>query len=278
MLHIGTHQSSTKGFLRIGKDALSIGADTFQFFLRNPRGTGSKALDIEDAAALRAFLAEHAFAPVVAHAPYTLNACSPAPRVRELAVTMLAEDLAKLQHLPGNLYAMHPGSHGGSGVDAAAPLIAEALNASLRPDHETMLLLETMSGKGSEVGKSFAELKAIIDRVVLQEKVGVCFDACHLFASGHDIVNRLDEVLESFDRAIGLDRLRAFHLNDSMHPFGSRKDRHASIGGGHIGLKAIVAILTHPALASLSFITETPLDLAGHAAEMQLLRAKYVVK
>ncbi len=272
---LGTHLSISKGFARAGADAVAIGAATMQFFLRNPRGAGVKALDAAGAAdleALAALLRENAFAPVVAHAPYTLNPCSPGERVREQAVSMLADDLARMEYLPGNLYCLHPGSHVGQGPEAAAKLTATALNAVLRPRQATTVLLEGMSGKGSELGWSFDELRNVLEQVELPEKTGVCFDACHLYAAGYDIVNDLDGVLTAFDKTVGLQKLRAFHLNDSLHPLGSRKDRHAAIGEGHISLAAIARIISHPALRHLPFITETPLDLHGHAEELALLR------
>lgn len=271
-LKLGTHMSPAKGLRRMGKDALSIDANTLQFFLRNPRGTRAKALDPADYASFRALMKDNAFAPVVAHAPYTLNLCSADPHLRDLSESMLAEDLERLQHLPGNYYNLHPGSHVGQGPETAIPMIAAAVNRNLVLGHESLLLLETMSGKGSEVGRTFAEIAAVIERIELSEKIGVCFDACHLFAAGYDIVNRLDAVLDEFDAAVGLQRLKAFHLNDSLDPLGSHKDRHTTIGDGCIGYEAVVRIVTHPRLRHLSFITETPLDLAGHSLEIARLR------
>ena len=271
-MHIGCHLSSSKGFAAMGRQALELGADTFQFFTRNPRGSRAKDLDEADAAALTALLAEHRFAPVVAHAPYTLNLCGAREENRAFALETMADDLRRLEHLPGQLYNFHPGSHVGQGEETGTELIAAGLNALLRPDQSTTVLLETMSGKGSEVGGSFEALRAILDRVELGEKVGVCLDTCHVWDAGYDIAADLDGVLAEFDRLLGLDRLRAIHLNDSKNPLGSRKDRHACIGEGCIGLEALVRVVRHPALRDLPFCLETPNDLAGYAREIALLR------
>ena len=271
-MHIGCHLSSAKGFAAIGRQALELGADTFQFFTRNPRGSRAKDLDPADAAALMALLEQRRFAPVVAHAPYTLNLCGAQENNRAFARETMADDLSRLEHLPGQLYNFHPGSHVGQGTEAGIALIAQGLNALLRPDQSTTMLLETMSGKGSEVGGSFGELRAILDRVELGEKMGVCLDTCHVWDAGYDIAADLDGVLEEFDRVVGLDRLRAVHLNDSKNPLGSRKDRHACIGQGAIGLEALVRIVRHPALRDLPFCLETPNDLPGYAREIALLR------
>ncbi len=271
-MHIGCHLSSSKGFAAMGRQALELGADTFQFFTRNPRGSRAKDLDEADAAALTALMAEHRFAPVVAHAPYTLNLCGAREENRAFALETMADDLRRLEHLPGQLYNFHPGSHVGQGEETGTALIAAGLNALLRPDQSTTVLLETMSGKGSEVGGSFESLRAILDRVELGEKVGVCLDTCHVWDAGYDIAADLDGVLAEFDRVIGLDRLRAVHLNDSKNPLGSRKDRHACIGEGCIGLEALVRVVRHPALRDLPFCLETPNDLAGYAREIALLR------
>ena len=271
-MHIGCHLSSSKGFAAMGRQALELGADTFQFFTRNPRGSRAKDLDEADAAALTALMAEHRFAPVVAHAPYTLNLCGAREENRAFALETMADDLRRLEHLPGQLYNFHPGSHVGQGEETGTALIAAGLNALLRPDQSTTVLLETMSGKGSEVGGSFESLRAILDRVELGEKVGVCLDTCHVWDAGYDIAAELDGVLAEFDRVIGLDRLRAVHLNDSKNPLGSRKDRHACIGEGCIGLEALVRVVRHPALRDLPFCLETPNDLAGNAREIALLR------
>lgn len=271
-MHIGCHLSSSKGFAAMGRQALELGADTFQFFTRNPRGSRAKDLDEADAAALTALMAEHRFAPVVAHAPYTLNLCGAREENRAFALETMADDLRRLEHLPGQLYNFHPGSHVGQGEETGTALIAAGLNALLRPDQSTTVLLETMSGKGSEVGGSFESLRAILDQVELGEKVGVCLDTCHVWDAGYDIAADLDGVLAEFDRIIGLDRLRAIHLNDSKNPLGSRKDRHACIGEGCIGLEALVRVVRHPALRDLPFCLETPNDLAGYAREIALLR------
>ena len=271
-MHIGCHLSSSKGFAAMGRQALELGADTFQFFTRNPRGSRAKDLDEADAAALTALMAEHRFAPVVAHAPYTLNLCGAREENRAFALETMADDLRRLEHLPGQLYNFHPGSHVGQGEETGTALIAAGLNALLRPDQSTTVLLETMSGKGSEVGGSFGELRAILDRVELGEKMGVCLDTCHVWDAGYDIAADLDGVLEEFDRVVGLERLRAVHLNDSKNPLGSRKDRHACIGEGCIGLEALVRVVRHPALRDLPFCLETPNDLAGYAREIALLR------
>lgn len=271
-MHIGCHLSSSKGFAAMGRQALELGADTFQFFTRNPRGSRAKDLDEADAAALTALMAEHRFAPVVAHAPYTLNLCGAREENRAFALETMADDLRRLEHLPGQLYNFHPGSHVGQGEETGTALIAAGLNVLLRPDQTTTVLLETMSGKGSEVGGSFESLRAILDRVELGEKVGICLDTCHVWDAGYDIAADLDGVLAEFDRVIGLDRLRAVHLNDSKNPLGSRKDRHACIGEGCIGLEALVRVVRHPALRDLPFCLETPNDLAGYAREIALLR------
>ncbi|NLJ31909.1 MAG: deoxyribonuclease IV [Clostridiales bacterium] len=275
MLNIGCHLSSAKGFLAMGKDALKINANTFQFFTRNPRGSKAKKIDPQDAEALRELTAEHRFAALLAHAPYTLNACSADAHTREFALLTMADDLARMEYLPGNLYNFHPGSHTGQGAETGIEQIAAALNAILKPEQNTAVLLETMAGKGSEVGRTFEELRAILDRVSLKEKMGVCLDTCHVYDAGYDIVNRLDEVLAEFDRVIGLSRLRAVHLNDSMNPIGSHKDRHQKIGRGSIGLEAMARIINHPALRDLPFYLETPNDLAGYAEEIALLRGAY---
>ena len=284
MLHIGCHLSFADGFLAMGETALEIGADTFQYFSRNPRGSKAKALDVTDAAALKSFLAEHHFAPVLAHAPYTMNACSADAGLRELAKTMMREDLANLEHLPGNLYNFHPGSHVGQGAETGISQIVETLNAVLRPEQRTVVLLETMAGKGSEIGSTFAEVREIIDRVEQKDKIGVCLDTCHIFSAGYDIVNRLDEVAAEFDKVIGLPRLRAVHLNDSLKPFGEHKDMHAWIvelagerdgkgkGPGQIGIDALARFINHPAFRNLPFYLETPHSVAGYAAEIKRLR------
>ena len=272
MLHIGCHLSSSKGFLAMGRQALELGADTFQFFTRNPRGSRAKELDSADAAALMALMAEHRFAPIIAHAPYTLNLCGAEEKNRAFARETMADDLRRLEHLPGQYYNFHPGSHVGQGTEAGVTFIAQGLNDILRPDQTTTVLLETMAGKGSEVGGRFEELREILDRVELSDKMGVCLDTCHVSDAGYDISGDLDGVLTEFDRIIGLDRLKAIHLNDSKNPIGARKDRHERIGFGCIGLEALTRVVRHPALRDLPFCLETPNELPGYAAEIALLR------
>lgn len=273
MFYIGCHLSCSKGFTAMERDAERIGATTFQFFTRNPRGSSVKALDLED---IREFLKrkeEKGLGTLVAHAPYTLNACSADEKVREFARNTMADDLERLEHTPGNVYNFHPGSHVKQGMETGIRLIAETLNAILRPEQSTIVLLETMAGKGSEVGSRFEELREILDRVELSEKMGVCLDTCHVWDGGYDIAGDLDGVLTEFDRIVGLSRLKAVHLNDSMNPLGARKDRHARIGEGHIGLDALVRVVNHPALRDLPFCLETPNDLEGYKREIGLLRS-----
>lgn len=273
MLHIGCHLSSSRGFLAMGRQALELGADTFQFFTRNPRGSKAKELDPADAAALTALLAEHRFAPIIAHAPYTLNLCGAEEKNRGFARETMADDLRRMEHLPGQLYNFHPGSHVGQGIEAGITYIADGLNAILTLEQSTTVLLETMAGKGSEVGSRFEELREILDRVALGEKMGVCLDTCHVSDAGYDIVHDLDGVLTEFDRVIGLYRLKAVHLNDSLNPCGARKDRHARIGEGCIGLEALARIVNHPVLNGLPFCLETPNELSGYAKEIALMRS-----
>ena len=275
MLNIGCHLSSAKGYLHMGQEALSIGANTFQFFTRNPRGGKAKAIDREDIAALLKLAEEHDFAPLLAHAPYTLNACSAEPKLREFARMVMTEDLRLLELLPGTRYNFHPGSHVKQGAEQGIVMIAELLNEILYPEQQTVVLLETMAGKGSEVGRDFSELRAIIDRVELQDKLGVCLDTCHIFDGGYDIVNELDKVIAEFDKIIGLERLLAIHINDSLNILGSHKDRHARIGEGNIGLEALSAVTNHPQLKELPFYLETPNELPGYKAEIELLRSLY---
>ena len=272
MLYIGCHLSSSKGFAAMGRQALELEANTFQFFTRNPRGSRAKDLDTADAAALTELMASHGFGPVIAHAPYTLNLCSGEEKNRAFARETMADDLRRLEFLPGQLYNFHPGSHVGQGTDTGVALIAEALNQILRPDQSTTVLLETMAGKGSEVGGRFEELRAILDQVELSGKMGICLDTCHVSDAGYDIIHDLDGVLTEFDRILGLDRLKAIHLNDSKNPPGSRKDRHACLGEGTIGLEALTRIVRHPALKHLPFCLETPNDLPGYAREIALMR------
>ena len=273
MLNIGCHLTSSKGYLHMGEEALSIGANTFQYFSRNPRGGSVKPFDPEDAAALIALTQSQSFAPVLTHAPYTLNPCAAAEHTLDFAHRALREDLERLESFPGALYNLHPGSHVGQGIETGVSKIAESLNAAMFDGMGTTVLLETMAGKGSEVGGSFEELRAIIDRVERSDRIGVCLDTCHVFDGGYDIVNDLDGVLETFDRVIGLDRLKAIHLNDSKNPLGSRKDRHEKIGEGCIGLDAITRIINHPALRNLPFYLETPNELDGYQREIELLRS-----
>ena len=272
MFYIGCHLSASDGFLAMGRTALSIGANTFQFFTRNPRGSKAKAIDPADVAAFLALAAENGFGTLVAHAPYTINPCSKDEHTREFARMTLADDLKRMEHLPGNVYNFHPGSHTGQGMETGIAQIAETLNAILTPDIRTTVLLETMSGKGSEVGSRFEELREIIDRVALSDKLGVCLDTCHVSDAGYDIADDLDGVLTEFDRVIGLDRLRAVHVNDSLNPRGSRKDRHARIGEGCLGAEALGRVVRHPALQGLPFVLETPNELAGYAREIALLK------
>jgi deoxyribonuclease-4 len=259
----------------MGKEALEIGANTFQYFSRNPRGSKVKKIDIKDIEGLIKIIRENGFPVILAHAPYTLNACSAEAKTREFAHIAMQGDLENMEYLPGNLYTFHPGSHVGQGIDAGIEMISGLLNDVLKADQTTTVLLETMSGKGSEVGSSFAELRQIIDRVGFNDKLGVCFDTCHTYSAGYDIVNNLDGVLEEFDKVVGLKRLKAIHLNDSMTEFGSRKDRHAAIGDGSLGLPAIVNIINHPLLKKLPFYLETPNELTGYAREIKLLREHY---
>ena len=275
MLNIGCHLSTTKGFENMGKEALEIGANTFQFFTRNPRGGKAKDIDINDMEGLLKIARENNFATILAHAPYTLNACSADERTREFAREMMEDDLKRMEFMPNNLYNFHPGSHVKQGVEVGISYIVELLNNVLREDQTTTVLLETMAGKGSEVGRTFEEIAEIISRVELKDKMGVCLDTCHVYDAGYDIVNNLDGVLEEFDRIIGLDRLKAIHLNDSKNPFKSHKDRHEKIGEGFLGLEAITNIINHPKLKHLPFFLETPNELDGYAKEIELLRSRY---
>ena len=272
MLTIGCHLSASEGFLAMGKTALSIGANTFQFFTRNPRGSKAKAIDPDDAAAFLALAQANGFGRLVAHAPYTINPCSKTERTREFARMTLADDLKRMEYLPGNYYNFHPGSHTEQGMEVGISQIAETLNAILKPEQHTTVLLETMSGKGSEVGGRFEELREILDRVALNTQMGVCMDTCHISDAGYDIAGDIDGVLTEFDRVIGLERLKAVHINDSMNPLGAHKDRHARIGEGYLGEAAFGRIINHPALWDLPFILETPNDLAGYAREIGRLK------
>ena len=276
MLHIGCHLSASKGYLAMGKDALKIHADTFQFFTRNPRGGKAKEIKENDVATFLQLAEAHQFTSILAHAPYTMNACSADASVRQFSRDMMADDLQRMEYLPGNFYNFHPGSHVGQGMDTGIVQIIEQLNAVMWPEQRTTILLETMAGKGSEVGSRFAELRRIIDGVALPETMGVCLDTCHVYDAGYDIVDHLDDVLAEFDAVIGLERLKAIHLNDSMNPMNSHKDRHAKIGQGSLGLEAICRIINHPQLQQVFFILETPQDtLDGYGEEIALLRSCY---
>ena len=274
MLTLGCHLSASKGYLHMGREAAELGGNTFQFFTRNPRGGNAKELDLKDVAAFQAFAREHGIPVILAHAPYTLNGCSADENVRDFAVRTMADDLRRMEATPGNLYNFHPGSHVGQGVETGISFIAEMLNTVLNPDMTTTVLLETMAGKGSEVGSRFEELREIIDRTEHREKLGVCLDTCHVNDAGYDIVHDLDGVLTQFDKVIGLEKLKAVHVNDSKNPLGAHKDRHEKIGEGTLGLDAIVHVMTHPALREKPFYLETPNDLAGYAHEIALLRER----
>lgn len=276
MLNIGCHLSASKGFENMGLEALEIHANTFQFFTRNPRGGKAKEIDESDVNKLLKIMKENNFAKILAHAPYTLNLCSADKGIREFAKNTMADDLKRMEYLPDNMYNFHPGSHVGQGIEIGINYIVEALNEILSKNQSTTVLLETMSGKGSEVGSRFEEIKEIIDRVELNEKLGVCFDTCHVNDAGYDVVNDLDSVLEEFDKIIGLDRLKAIHINDSMNPLGAHKDRHQKIGEGYIGLEAFERIINHPKLRKLPFYLETPHDdIKGYAKEIEALRNLY---
>ncbi|KAI3350223.1 deoxyribonuclease IV [Clostridium botulinum] len=275
MLNIGCHLSSSKGFKNMGENALKIGANTFQFFTRNPRGSKAKDIDENDVKEFLELAKENNFCKILAHAPYTLNACSADERNREFAIEIMADDLKRMEYIPNNLYNFHPGSHVKQGTEVGIKYISSALNSILKKDQTTKVLLETMSGKGTEVGRNFEEIAEIIKRVELKEHVGVCLDTCHIHDAGYDIVNELDEVLEEFDSMIGLDKLYAIHLNDSKNPFESHKDRHETIGNGYIGLDALTNIINHPKLCHLPFFLETPNELEGYKREIELLKSAY---
>lgn len=276
MLNIGSHLSISKGFEAIGKQAIEIGANTFQFFTRNPRGGTARKIVPKDIEALKILMKENGFSQILAHAPYTMNLCSAKQETREFAYNTLVDDIDRMESLPGNLYNFHPGSHTGQGIDKGIIQIADALNRALKPCVKTTILLETMAGKGSEIGSRFEELRAIIDLVEHKDLMGVCLDTCHVFDAGYDIVNSLDSVLSEFDRIIGIDRLRAIHLNDSMNYLGCHKDRHEKIGKGAIGIEAFEKIINHKYLRDLPFFLETPNEIEGYAEEIALLREKYI--
>lgn len=275
MLRIGCHLSASKGFLHMGKEAVSIGANTFQFFTRNPRGGSAKPLDLQDIRNYLEFAGQHGVGRILAHAPYTLNACAQKEGLREFALATMQDDMRRLEHIPDGMYNFHPGSHVDQGEEKGIELIADLLNELLQEKFSTRVLLETMAGKGSEVGRTFEEIRSIIDRVEHQECLGVCMDTCHIFDGGYDIVNHLDDVLKEFDAVIGLEKLCAVHLNDSMNPLGSHKDRHQKIGEGNIGVEAFRRIINHPSLRELPFFLETPNELDGYAKEIALLKEMY---
>ncbi len=278
MIYVGSHISSAKGFAAMGRQALALGANTFAFFTRNPRGGAAKALDPADVEAFLDIAREHGFGKLVAHAPYTMNACSSKPEVRAFSWRTFGEDLERMEHIPGNYYNFHPGSHVGQGTEVGIRFITQMLNTHLKPEQRTTVLLETMAGKGSEVGGRFEELKAILDGVEVKEHMGVCLDTCHVWDGGYDIVEHLEEVLEEFDRIIGLSWLKALHVNDSKNPLGAKKDRHACIGEGELGEAAFGRIVRHPVLKSLPMILETPNDEEGYRREIALLRKLYAQK
>lgn len=275
MLTIGCHLSSSKGYLAMGKEAVKINANTFQFFTRNPRGGKAKEIDEQDVKAFLEFSKEHGIERILAHAPYTLNACSADESTREFAWNTMADDLRRMEYTPGNYYNFHPGSHVKQGADIGIRYIGDMLNELLKPEQTTTVLLETMAGKGSEVGREFEELRRIIDMVELDSHLGVCLDTCHVWDGGYDIVGHLDQVVETFDQIIGLDRLKAIHMNDSKNPLGAHKDRHEKIGEGFIGFEAMVRIINHPSLRHLPFYLETPNELDGYAHEISMLREAY---
>ena len=275
MLYIGNHTSSSKGYAAMGRQIVKNGGNTFAFFTRNPRGGNAKAIDPADVAKFQEIAREHEFGKIVAHAPYTLNACAAKENLRDFARNTFSDDLKRMEATPGNYYNFHPGSHVGQGIEVGIQKIAEVLNAVLTEEQTTTVLLETMAGKGSEVGSHFQELRAIMDLVEKRDKLGICLDTCHVWDGGYDIVNDLDGVLTEFDRIIGRDHLKAIHLNDSLNPLGSHKDRHARIGEGQIGLDALVRVIRHPALEGKPFILETPNDDEGWTREIALLRERY---
>ena len=275
MINIGCHLSSSKGFKNMGENALKIGANTFQFFTRNPRGSKAKDIDEKDVKEFLELAKKNNFGKILAHAPYTLNPCSADDRNREFAIEIMKDDLNRMEYIPNNLYNFHPGNHVKQGVEAGIEYIVYALNSILKEEQTTKVLLETMSGKGTEIGRSFEEIAEIIKGTRLKDHIGVCLDTCHIHDAGYDIVNELDKVLDEFDRVIGLDKLCAIHLNDSKNPFKSHKDRHETIGEGYIGLDAISNIINHNKLCHLPFFLETPNELEGHKREIELLKSVY---
>jgi len=276
MLNIGCHLSASKGFANMGREIIKLGGNTFQFFTRNPRGSKAKDIDEKDVQEFLKLIQENNFATILAHAPYTLNACSADENTRSFTIEVMKDDLVRMEYIPNNFYNFHPGSHVKQGVEIGVKYISDMLNLVLTENQTTTVLLETMAGKGTEVGRTFEELQEIIERVDLSNKIGICLDTCHVYDAGYDIVNNLDNVLEQFDKAIGLNKLCAIHLNDSMNPFESHKDRHQKIGEGSIGLDAIVNIINHPALRKLPFFLETPNELDGYAKEIKLLKENFL--
>lgn len=276
MLNIGCHLSASKGYAHMAKEAVSIGANTFQFFTRNPRGGTAKEISEKDIVEFYNVANGNNFCTILAHAPYTINICSANSDTRRFGIDTMIDDLKRMEYTPNNLYNFHPGSHVNQGAEVGIQLIIEALDEILTPEQNTIVLLETMAGKGSEIGRSFEEIKQIIDGVKLSDKLGVCMDTCHIYDAGYDIVNDLDGVLNEFDRVIGLERLKAIHLNDSKNPFASHKDRHEKIGEGSIGLETFERIINHPKLKYLPFFLETPNEIDGYAKEIKILREKYV--
>lgn len=275
MLKIGCHLSISKGFYEMGKEAVSINANTIQFFTRNPRGGAAKEINEEDVKKFKELAKQNKIEKLLAHAPYTLNAAAAKPELRKFAKETMIDDLKRMEYFPGNMYNFHPGSHVGQGVEVGTEYIIEMLNEIIKPEQTTKVLLETMSGKGSEIGRNFEEIKNIMNKIKLKDHIGVCLDTCHIFDGGYDIVNELDKVVEEFDKIIGLDKLYAIHLNDSMNECNSHKDRHAKIGEGNIGLDALVKVINHPKLKHLPFFLETPNDLEGYGKEIKILRENY---
>ena len=275
MLNIGCHLSASDGYVAMAKQAIEIGANTFQFFTRNPRGFKAKDIDEQDVKDFLEIIKEKKFVKILAHAPYTLNPCSADKRVRDLAKEIFIDDLKRMEYTPGNMYNFHPGSHVGQGVETGIKIISETLNEVLKKDQTTTVLLETMSGKGSEIGSKFEELQQIINSVELKDKLGVCLDTCHIYDGGYDIVNNLDDVINEFDKVIGLEKLKAIHLNDTKNPFASHKDRHEKIGEGHLGFDAIGKVINHPKLKNLPFYLETPNEIDGYAKEIKMLKEIY---
>lgn len=275
MLTIGCHLSSSKGYLEMAKTAVSINANTFQFFTRNPRGGAAKPIDENDIKEFLSYSKEHGIDKILAHAPYTLNACAADPGIREFAKNTMADDIRRMEYTPGQMYNFHPGSHVKQGAEVGIDLISKQLNEVMYPEMTTIILLETMSGKGSEVGRNFEEIRAIIDRTELGDRLGVCLDTCHVYDAGYDVVGDLDGVLDEFDKIIGIERLKAIHINDSKNPFESHKDRHEKIGDGYIGEEAFSRIINHPSLRDLPFYLETPNELDGYQKEIEILRGLY---